>query len=95
MSSICVLSVICVIAHFATSVRAIGPLGAFGVGVGTPKCDPSITTASGTYAIHKGKHHVRQAIQSDHKTFRFHALFLFVCLFAFRPQQAVNIALVI
>lgn len=56
MSSLFVVfSVICVVAHFAASVRAIGPLGAFGVGVGSSKCDPSITTASGTYAIHKGK----------------------------------------
>lgn len=36
-------------------VQAIGPLGSFGVGVGSSKCDPSITTASGTYAVHKGK----------------------------------------
>lgn len=55
MCSTFVLSVICVIAHFVIAVRAIGPLGAFGVSVGSSKCDPSITTASGTYAIHKGK----------------------------------------
>lgn len=55
MNSIFVLSVVCVIVHFVVSVRAIGPLGAFGVGVGSSKCDPSITTASGTYAMHKGK----------------------------------------
>lgn len=49
-----VLSAI-VFACFVTSACAIGPLGAFGVGVGSSKCDPSITTASGTYAMHKGK----------------------------------------
>lgn len=43
-----------VVAYFVVSVHAIGPLGSFGVGVGSSKCDPSITTASGTYAMHKG-----------------------------------------
>lgn len=42
------------VAYVVSSVRAIGPLGSFGVGVGGSKCDPSITTASGTYAMHKG-----------------------------------------
>lgn len=32
---------------------AIGPLGAFGVGVGSPKCELSLTTASGSYVVHK------------------------------------------
>lgn len=39
-------------------VEAIGPLGSFGVGVVTPKCEPSLTTASGLYAIHKGNEFV-------------------------------------
>lgn len=34
-------------------VNAIGPLGSFGVGVGNPKCEQSLTTASGPYVIHK------------------------------------------
>lgn len=36
------------------SVNGIGPLS-FGVGVGTAKCEPSLTTASGPYATHKGE----------------------------------------
>lgn len=32
---------------------AIGPLGSFGVGVGSPKCELSLTTASGSYVVHK------------------------------------------
>lgn len=32
---------------------AIGPLGSFGVGVGSSKCELSLTTASGTYVVHK------------------------------------------
>lgn len=32
---------------------AIGPLGSFGVGVGSPKCELSLTTASGAYVVHK------------------------------------------
>lgn len=53
MNAILVL-IATIVAYSAISVRAIGPLGSFGVGVGSPKCDPSITTASGTYAMHKG-----------------------------------------
>lgn len=34
-------------------VTAIGPLGSFGVGVGSPKCELSLTTASGSYVVHK------------------------------------------
>lgn len=43
---------------FVTIGHAIGPLNTFGVGVGTPKCEPSVTTASGAYAMVKttGKH---------------------------------------
>lgn len=37
-------------------IDAIGPLGTFGVGVASSKCEPSITTASGPYAIHKGSY---------------------------------------
>lgn len=44
-----------IIGYLLPSTSAIGPLGAFGVGVGSAKCEPSITTASGSYAIHKGK----------------------------------------
>ncbi|XP_055316515.1 beta-1,3-glucan-binding protein-like [Sitodiplosis mosellana] len=51
MNVILVLSAIC--GFFVISVQAIGPLGSFGVGVGAAKCEPSITTASGTYAMHK------------------------------------------
>lgn len=55
MNSIFVLSVL-ILAYPVILVHAIGPLGAFGaIGVGSSKCDPSITTASGTYAMHKGK----------------------------------------
>lgn len=32
---------------------AIGPLGSFGVGVGSSKCELSLTTASGSYVVHK------------------------------------------
>lgn len=35
------------------SAIAIGPLGSFGVGVGSPKCELSLTTASGSYVVHK------------------------------------------
>lgn len=59
VNSILVASIIC-------SVQAIGPLGAFGglgVGVGSSKCDPSITTASGTYAMHKGNTRFRSKFQ--------------------------------
>lgn len=48
------LSAIIIVTYSVISVGAIGPLGAFGVGVGASKCEPSLTTASGTYAIHKG-----------------------------------------
>lgn len=54
MNSLLVLGSI-VVACFVLSVSAIGPLGGFGVGVGSSKCEPSITTASGTYAVHKGE----------------------------------------
>lgn len=37
----------------AAKVGAIGPLGGFGVGVGAPKCEPTLTTASGSHVIHK------------------------------------------
>lgn len=53
MNSVFLLSAI-IFGYSVVLVRAIGPLGAFGVGVGSSKCDPSITTASGTYAMHKG-----------------------------------------
>lgn len=33
--------------------HAIGPLVGFGVGVGTQKCEQTLTTASGSHAIHK------------------------------------------
>ncbi|XP_031636941.1 beta-1,3-glucan-binding protein-like [Contarinia nasturtii] len=51
MNAIVVLSIVC--AYIVCFVQAIGPLGTFGVGVGSSKCEPSITTASGTYAMHK------------------------------------------
>lgn len=43
------------IAHLLLSnANALGPLSSFGVGInGVPKCDPSVTTASG-YVLHKG-----------------------------------------
>lgn len=47
-------SVILIVGCLVYAVHAIGPLGTFGVGVGSSKCEPSITTASGPYAIHKG-----------------------------------------
>lgn len=35
--------------------NALGPLSSFGVGInGVPKCDPSVTSASGSYVTHKG-----------------------------------------
>lgn len=37
----------------AARVGAIGPLGGFGVGVGAPKCELTLTTASGSHVIHK------------------------------------------
>lgn len=38
-----------------TSNAALGPpLNSFGVG-NVPKCEPSVTTAGGSYAAHKGK----------------------------------------
>lgn len=43
-----------IVAYLVVAVQAIGPLGSFGVGVPSSKCEPSITTASGTYAMHKG-----------------------------------------
>lgn len=48
---ICVLLVL-----LGTTVTdALGP--PFGVGVGAvPKCEPSVTTASGSYVVHKGIH---------------------------------------
>lgn len=38
------------------NIQAIGPLSTFGVGIinGVPKCDPSVTSASGSYVTHKG-----------------------------------------
>ena len=33
--------------------KAIGPLNSFGVGA-VPKCEASLTTASGSYVSHKG-----------------------------------------
>lgn len=53
MNVIFVFGAIC--AYFVISIHAIGPLGSFGVGVGSAKCEPSITTSSGTYAMHKGR----------------------------------------
>lgn len=53
MNVILVFGAIC--AYFVISIHAIGPLGSFGVGVGSAKCEPSITTSSGTYAMHKGR----------------------------------------
>lgn len=41
------------ILSLASLASAIGPLGAFGVGVGASKCELSATTASGTYVVHK------------------------------------------
>lgn len=52
MNTVFALSLL--ILSFVVSIQAIGPLGSFGVGVGASKCEPSLTTASGTYAIHKG-----------------------------------------
>lgn len=47
----CVCSLVLVI--IAASVDAIGPLGGFGVGVVAPKCEPTLTSASGSHVIHK------------------------------------------
>lgn len=44
---------IVVLVYSIVAANAIGPLS-FGVGVGTAKCEPSVTTASGPYATHKG-----------------------------------------
>lgn len=53
MNPIFVLSSI-ILVYVLVVVRAIGPLGSFGVGVPSSKCEPSVTTASGTHAMHKG-----------------------------------------
>lgn len=44
---------IVLLVYLIVAANAIGPLS-FGVGVGTAKCEPSVTTASGPYATHKG-----------------------------------------
>lgn len=53
MNAFLIVNVIIVV-HLIGFAVGIGPLGAFGVGVGTAKCEPSLTTASGPYAVHKG-----------------------------------------
>lgn len=53
MSHIVVFNVVVLLVYNIVFVNAIGPLS-FGVGVGTAKCEPSLTTASGPYATHKG-----------------------------------------
>lgn len=73
----------CVVGLVA-SVHAIGPLGTFGVGVASSKCEPSITTASGPYAVHKGKNWLELNINHFN---RFDFIFWFV------KQQRDNIAL--
>lgn len=42
---------------------AIGPLGTFGVG--TAKCDPSMTTSSGTFSVPKPKDRPTQHCAGD------------------------------
>lgn len=49
---VCFFILICILAVTFKS-EAIGPLVGFGVGVGTPKCEPTLTTASGSHVIHK------------------------------------------
>lgn len=46
------------VAGLVLSVHAIGPLGTFGVGIASSKCEPSITTASGPYAVHKRNNYI-------------------------------------
>lgn len=56
-------SIICLVLTLLSTVYAIGPLGTFGV-VGA-KCDPSVTTSSGTMTASKPKDKPSQHCAGD------------------------------